>query len=159
LRLPNIVNIEYDTFMAAARTRRDPALHEAWGILMGLFHEQRRRFMSIVHELELAPQQLMALKALGERGSIPMSELAGELHCDTSNVTGIVDRLEDRGLVERRSAPHDRRVKLLELTGPGAELGREIGRRMSQPPPALQALSADDRRALRDILRRALPDE
>jgi MarR family transcriptional regulator, organic hydroperoxide resistance regulator len=134
-------------------------LHEAWGILMGLFHDQRRRFMSIVQEYELAPQQLMALKALGERGSIPMSELAGELHCDTSNVTGIVDRLEDRGLVERRSAPHDRRVKLLELTGRGAKLGREIGRRMKQPPPALQALSADDRRALRDILRRALPDE
>src|SRR6266516_2117480 len=112
---------------------RDPrAGAEAWGLLMRLFHDQRRRFTAVAQEFELAPQQIMALKALGERGSIPMNELAGELHCDTSNVTGIVDRLEDRGLVERRSAAHDRRVKLLELTERGAELGREVGSRLSQ---------------------------
>src|SRR5438874_8505452 len=126
--------MEYDVNMAVARTRRDSAaLEEAWGILMGLFHDQRRRFMSIAQEFELAPQQIMALKALGERGSIPMSELAGALHCDSSNVTGIVDRLEQRRLVERRSAANDRRVKLLELTERGVELGHEIGSRLSKP--------------------------
>ena len=40
-----------------------------------------------------------------------MSALAHALHCDNSNVTGIVDRLEAAGLVERRAAEHDRRVK------------------------------------------------
>ena len=123
---------------------------------MEIFHAQRKRFMSIAHEFELAPQQIQALKALGQRGPIPMNELAGVLLCDSSNVTGIVDRLEDRGLVVRQPAPHDRRVKLLELTARGAELGREVGRRMSQPPPGLDKLSAADQRALRDILRRAL---
>ena len=151
--------MDYHPYMAVVRSRGDAALQEAWGLLMGLFHDQRRRFMSIAQEFELAPQQIMALKALGERGSIPMNELAGELHCDTSNVTGIVDRLEDRGLVERRSAEHDRRVKLLELTERGAELGRELGSRLSQPPAPLQGLSAEDQRALRDILARALRHE
>ena len=121
---------------------------------MELFHAQRGRFMAIAQEFELAPQQIMALKALGQRGPMPMSELAGALRCDTSNVTGIVDRLEARGLVVRSSAPNDRRVKLLELTDPGAELGRELGRRMSEPPAGLSALSAADQRALRDLLRR-----
>jgi DNA-binding MarR family transcriptional regulator len=140
--------------MATAQRARRDAGTEAWELLMDLFHGQRRRFMAVAQEFELAPQQIMALKALAERGPIPMSELAGVLHCDSSNVTGIVDRLEDRGLVVRGSAPRDRRVKLLELTERGADLGREIGRRMSQPPPGLAALSAADRRALRDILRR-----
>src|SRR2546430_17653551 len=95
--------------MSVTPARDTQAAAEAWRLLMPLFHDHRRRFMSIAQEFELAPQQIMALKALGERGSIPMNELAGELHCDTSNVTGIVDRLEDRGLVKRRSAEHDRR--------------------------------------------------
>jgi DNA-binding MarR family transcriptional regulator len=121
---------------------------------MDVFHAQRRRFMAIAQEFELAPQQVMALKALGQRGPLPMSELAGVLQCDSSNVTGIVDRLEDRGLVVRGSAPHDRRVKLLELTESGAQVGRELGRRISEPPPGLAALGAADQRALRDLLRR-----
>lgn len=122
---------------------------------MDLFQAQRRRFMAIAQEFELAPQQVMTLKSLGRSGPMPMSELADVLACDSSNVTGIVDRLEDRGLVVRRPGPNDRRVKLLELTDRGAELGREIGRRMSQPPPGVAALPAADQRALRDILRRA----
>ena len=85
---------------------------------------------------------------------MPMSELANALSCDTSNVTGIVDRLEERGLVVRGSAPHDRRVKLLSLTDRGARMGSDIGARMTEPPPAIAALSAADQRALRDILRR-----
>src|SRR5437764_1386297 len=134
-------------------TKRTPAA-EAWDLLMDLFHGQRRRFMAIAQEFELAPQQLMAMKSLGLQGPMPMSELANALSCDTSNVTGIVDRLEERGLVVRGSAPHDRRVKLLSLTDRGARMGSDIGARMTEPPPAIAALSAADQRALRDILRR-----
>jgi MarR family transcriptional regulator, organic hydroperoxide resistance regulator len=140
--------------MATAQSARRAPGVEAWELLMELFHGQRRRFMAIAQEFELAPQQVMALKALGQRGPMPMSDLAGTLRCDTSNVTGIVDRLEDRGLVVRGSAPHDRRVKLLELTEHGAEIGRELGRRLSEPPAGLSALSASDQRVLRDLLRR-----
>src|SRR5881397_1605590 len=116
--------------MAIAGSARRSAGAEAWELLMELFQAQRGRFMAVAQEFELAPQQLATLKALGRHGPIPMSELAGILACDSSNVTGIVDRLEDRGLVVRRASPHDRRVKLLELTERGAELGAEIGRRM-----------------------------
>lgn len=144
--------------MGTTRVREKAPEAEAWGLLTRLFHDHRRRFMAIAHEFELAPQQIAALKTLGERGAIPMSELAGALECDTSNVTGIVDRLEQRGLVERHNDTKDRRVKLLELTDRGAELGREVGRRMRRPPPELMSLSAADQRALRDILRRAFDE-
>jgi DNA-binding MarR family transcriptional regulator len=85
-----------------------------------------------------------------------MSVLAGYLACDASNVTGLVDRLEGRGLVERRSAEHDRRVKLLCLTELGAEVRRRLMERMAEPPAAISALSAADLRALRDVMLRAV---
>jgi len=122
-----------------------------------LFMSQRTRFLAIAAELELAPAQLGALKSLEPGMPVPMSTLADALACDNSNVTGIVDRLEARGLVERRSAEHDRRVKMLVVTERGAALRRRLVERMSEPPPELAALSVADQRALRDIMRRALP--
>ena len=141
--------------MESATHPRTGVAAEAWELFMDLFHAHRRRFMAIAQEFELAPQQVMAMKALGQRGPMPMSDLAGALACDTSNVTGIVDRLEERGLVVRGSAPNDRRVKLLSLTDRGTRIGGEIARRISEPPAQFAALSAADQRALRDILKRA----
>ena len=89
-------------------------------LLEEIVFSQRPRFMAVIREYDLAPPHWIALRALGEPK--PMGELAKQLACDSSNVTWITDRLEERGLVERRSAEHDRRVKLLVLTpeGPAA---------------------------------------
>ena len=88
-----------------------------------------------------------------------MSDLAEALHCDNSNVTGIVDRLEDRGLVERRSATHDRRVKMLVVTERGAEVRERLAERLEEAPPPLAGLTPEDQRTLRDIMRRALDQD
>jgi DNA-binding MarR family transcriptional regulator len=85
-----------------------------------------------------------------------MSLLADKLFCDNSNVTGIVDRLEARGLIERHPAEHDRRVKLLVLTAEGERVRTIATRQMSQPPPAIAALPMEHKRALRDALRAAV---
>ena len=85
-----------------------------------------------------------------------MSELAQALFCDNSNVTGIVDRLEERGLVRREPAKGDRRVKLLVLTKEGERMRVEITKRMAEPPPPIASLSEKDQRQLRDILKRAV---
>ena len=87
-----------------------------------------------------------------------MSALADTLLCDASNVTGIVDRLEARGLIERREAPQDRRVKMLAVTPEGTRFRAPVGRRMAKPPQAIAELSGADQRSLRDVLRRALED-
>ena len=128
---------------------------EAWALMQRLFGPQRKRFMGLAAEYELSPPQLGALKALRPDHPVAMSELAAILGCDNSNVTGIVDRLEYRGLVERRPADHDRRVKLLALTDEGKALRTSLGDRLHAPPDELARLSADDQRALRDILQRA----
>jgi DNA-binding MarR family transcriptional regulator len=130
---------------------------EAWALIARLFAPKGKpRFVQIAHELGLAPQQAGALRALAE--PVPMGDLAAALHCDSSNVTGIVDRLEERGLVRREAAEGDRRVKMLVLTEDGERLRREITRRFSEPPAQLAALSKRDQKALRDILRRAIGD-
>ena len=120
---------------------------------------QKRRMFAIAGEFELAPAQVMALGRLEPGRPCAMSELAGALRCDNSNVTGIADRLESRGLVERRPGEHDRRVKMLHLTQEGAELREQLWERLSRPPEALAGLSAEDATALRDVLRRALRPE
>src|SRR6202158_848795 len=68
-------------------------------------------------ELHLTSPQAMLLHHLDD--PLPMNEVAGKLHCDPSNVTGIVDRLEGRGLIERQHLTKDRRVKHLALTAEG----------------------------------------
>jgi MarR family transcriptional regulator, organic hydroperoxide resistance regulator len=121
-----------------------------------LFHASRRRFLAVASEFELSPPQVRALAVLDPDRPVPMSELADALHCDNSNVTGIVDRLEDRGLVERRSASHDRRVKMLAVTERGAEVRERLAERLEQAPEPLARLSPDDQRLLRDIMRRTI---
>ena len=140
---------------AATRRRPSPA-GEAWALMYELFLASRRRFLAVASEFDLSPPQVRALGVLDPDRPVPMSELAEALHCDNSNVTGIVDRLEDRGLVERRSAPHDRRVKMLAVTERGAELRERLAERLERAPEALARLSPEDQRALRDIMRRAL---
>jgi MarR family transcriptional regulator, organic hydroperoxide resistance regulator len=128
---------------------------EAWVLLRDIAFLMKERIFAIASEFELAPTQVHALRILEPGEGAPMSALAGALHCDPSNITGITDRLEARGLIERRSAPHDRRVKLLALTPEGEAVRERISEAMDTPPPAIQSLSRADQRALRDLLRRA----
>ena len=134
----------------------DNPAQEAWGLLWRIMQANKPRFMALAQELGLAPMQLHALRLIEPGAELPMSSLAGLLFCDASNVTGIVDRLEARGLIERRPAPQDRRVKLLALTDEGVRVREAATRQMSQPPAAIAALPIEHQRALRDALRAAL---
>jgi DNA-binding MarR family transcriptional regulator len=137
-------------------TAASDAAREAWGLFWRIFLADKPRRLAVMTELGLSFQQSMALVRLQPGSPLPMSALAGELQCDNSNVTGIVDRLEAAGLAERRPAPHDRRVKAVALTQRGEDVRAEVERRAGQPPPELASLSDEDAAALRDILRRAL---
>jgi MarR family transcriptional regulator, organic hydroperoxide resistance regulator len=132
------------------------AAHEAQRLFFEIGMAQRQRAGAALAELGLTFSQAHALRLLDREEPTPMSALAEKLFCDASNVTGIADRLESRGLIERRSAEGDRRVKALVLTRAGAELRDRVYELMSEPPAPIAALSTADQRALRDILRRAL---
>jgi MarR family transcriptional regulator, organic hydroperoxide resistance regulator len=144
---------------AKAETEAPPLARDIWGLLIEVSMSRvRQRFLHTITDLGLSFPQAHALKVLRPGNPIPMRELADGLHCDPSNITGIVDRLGDRGLVERGSAPGDRRIKTLMLTEEGTALRMRLLDRLSEPPPGLGKLSADEQRQLHDLLRRALLD-
>ena len=144
------------SWLAGEVGRTDPG-SEAWSLMHWMMVSNKRRLVTTGGEFDLAPQQMIALRILGA-GPRKMSDLAHALFCDNSTVTGIVDRLEERGLVRREAAEGDRRVKLLVLTEEGEWMRTEITKRMAEPPPAIASLSENDQRTLRDILKRALED-
>lgn len=109
----------------------------------------------IAAEFGLTPPQLHLMRLLREQEALPMGQIAELLFCDASNVTAIVDRLEERGLIERHPNPEDRRVKLIAATGAGRELQTQAFARLFEPPPGIVALPAADQRALRDLLAKA----
>jgi DNA-binding MarR family transcriptional regulator len=106
---------------------------------------------------ELTPQQFHALQILERHPDSTMREFAENMFCDASNATGLVDRLEQRTLVERRAAVGDRRAKVVRLTAAGSRLYKRIDDAvMGEAPPAIAKLSAADQRLLREIVERAL---
>lgn len=125
---------------------------EAWDLLASLVYPPP--FLAIAQESGLRPATFGALRILDQPRA--MSEIAAFLRCDNSNVTGIVDGLEARGLAERTASPGDRRVKLIALTGDGVELRARALERLYAPPEQIAALPRADQRALRDLLRRAV---
>ena len=124
----------------------------AWQLLVRFFFAQREHLAIADSELELSPTQCHVLHLLEPGQPLPMGRLAQTLACHASNVTGLVDRLQARGLVERRLSPQDRRVKVLQLTSQGSRLRAHMLRRMTTGARPLSRLSRPQQRTLVEIL-------
>jgi DNA-binding MarR family transcriptional regulator len=121
--------------------------------LFALVDRLRAGYEGVVACFELSPPQAKALHYVAEAGPVPMRDLACRLRCDASNVTGIVDRLEQRGLVERHPAA-DRRVKILVATARGTEVARAVWTQVRTASPGVGELSPGERDQLLTLLRR-----
>ncbi|HYE98525.1 MAG TPA: MarR family transcriptional regulator, partial [Planctomycetota bacterium] len=107
-------------------------------------------------EFGVTGPQIWALRTIHAERGLTIGELAGRMYLHISTVSGILDRLEERGLIERRRSPEDRRVTRLEVTA----RGRAVLARAPEPPRSLvlrglQGLSRSELRNLRrsiDIL-------
>ena len=107
----------------------------------GAFKHWLRGSLSLVH--------LHVLTVLQVNGSLPMSKLAEELDVSVASLTGIVDRMESRGLVERRREPDDRRVVLVHPTDAGnAVFGEMAAARRQTLEPLLDRMTDDELHSL-----------
>jgi DNA-binding MarR family transcriptional regulator len=95
-------------------------------LLLQVIQLVKHRLHGVAEEYDLSVMQLSAFMVLTPDTMVPMSSLSHQLACDASSITGIVDRLEARGLAERRDNPADRRLKLVALTQTGAALQQKI---------------------------------
>ncbi|MEE1753347.1 MarR family winged helix-turn-helix transcriptional regulator [Streptomyces sp. SP18CS02] len=127
---------------------------ELIGTVVARYHEEYEQ-AAARHSLTGAQARVLGLLALEP---LPMRGIARSLRCEPSNVTGIVDRLEARGLVERRPDPADRRVKLAAATEEGRGTARRLREGLEFAREPLAGLSDEERAALRDLLRRMLGD-
>ena len=134
--------------------RASPHACDAWQLLIQLFFDQRANLPPLAAELQLSPAQCHVLHLIEPGRPMPMGQLAATLACDASNVTGLVDRLESRGLVRRHPSATDRRAKVLDLTPAGTRLRTLLLDRMTTPPATLKRLSVREQRALVRILTR-----
>ena len=133
-----------------------PSPGGAWPLVVRLFFTQRANLPPLAAEFRLSPAQCHVLHLIDPERPMPMGQLAETLACDASNVTGLVDRLESRGLVSRRPSAEDRRVKVLVLTPTGSRLRALLLDRMTAPPAALERLSLREQRELVRLLTRLL---
>ena len=138
-----------------AGTATDTAHREAWGLFWRIFVADKPRRWAALGDLGLTMMQGMALSQLDPGKPERMSALAERMQCDNSNITGIADRLEALGLIERRADPNDRRVKTLVLTPKGVELKAQVALRAGEPPPGFSSLTEAEAETLRDLLAKA----
>jgi DNA-binding MarR family transcriptional regulator len=132
-------------------TDRDACL--AWQLLVKFFFAQRAHLPTSRADADVSPVQCHVLHLIDPGRPLPMSRLAETLCCDASNVTGLIDRRESRGLVQRRPSADDRRVKVIHLTPAGSRLRSQLLRRMTAGSFPLSRLSRGQQRALVEIMR------
>ena len=125
---------------------------DIWRSIFEFFWSSGSRHALVSQELGLTPGHVKALLELVPGQPRPTGALADALHCDASNATWLVDRLEERGFVERGTVPTDRRVKTVVLTPLGAKTRAAVIERLYEPPEELLALDRDDLEALRASL-------
>ena len=106
-----------------------------------------------VATLNITPAQALALGFLHEEDRIPASELGKKTELDSATMTGILDRLEAAGLIERRGNPGDRRSILIHLTERGKVLGAEAARLIVEANQEfLRDLTEEERRVLHEMI-------
>ena len=137
----------------------DAALaNDAWRRLTDLFLGRKQQVMEIAAAHQLNPGAMNALLFLQPGEPCSMRTLADAWKCDASNVTWLVDRLEERGLAERRPHPSDRRVRTVALTRKGVRIRAQIETKLFEAPATFQQLTRDELQSLRSILQKLTPD-
>src|SRR5579864_2231324 len=133
--LRRIVYRQSEAGMPAGRRKKSPVAARTRGLdrkeceILAAFRYTLRRFLSFSEaaagEVGLAPQQyqaLLAIKGCAGRESVTINELAQQLLIKHNSAVGLVDRLENEGLVTRKTALEDRRKVNVKLTAKGSRI-------------------------------------
>lgn len=115
------------------------------------------RFAEGMGNLGLTPIQWSALLTALQRPGLDQSTLSREIYIDTSTVAGVLDRLESRGLLQRKASPEDRRLRLLYVTEEGQALLKDANIAVLDTQEwLLEPLTPNDRALFMDLMRRVL---
>lgn len=117
----------------------------------------RHDIAKIADLYDLSVMQLMTLCSLRPGEATRMNMISTLLVCDASNVTGIVDRLVQRGWISREEDVDDRRVKIIRLTTKGARLRETLIRQIdTTQPESMSVLDQGEFDTLHKLVKKAL---
>src|SRR6185295_8496105 len=128
--------------------------NDTWRRMTDLLHSRKEQVMAIAAAHRLNPGAMNALLFIEPGQPCSMRTLADAWKCDASNVTWLVDRLEEHGLAERRAHPGDRRIRTVALTRKGAKIRSQVEARLYEAPDILRELRARDLEVLAKVLRK-----
>ena len=113
----------------------------------------QRKVAEMLSEEGLTQPQFQALRIIARVGPTPMKGLSFEMLVTPANITGIIDRLESKQLVERMALQGDRRATIIGLTPKGRKLQERVATRYTNfMERALRALTADEQTTLIELL-------
>jgi DNA-binding MarR family transcriptional regulator len=116
-----------------------------------------KKLQDDLEKLGLTPPQFYVLACIGYSGRLPFSEIGVKMMVTVSNLTGIVDRLEEKGLVARERDSHDRRVVHVKLTDKGKKLYRvSVAAFEESVSEFFSALDKSEQKDLSTLLRKLL---
>lgn len=111
--------------------------------------------MTAIEDHRLTPTQYFAICRLHEHGSISQNQLGRLAAMDPATIQGVIQRLHDRGLIQRDRDDSDRRRIMLSLTPRGEQLCATLcGQAMRAHNDTLEPLSEDERESLASLLRK-----
>jgi DNA-binding MarR family transcriptional regulator len=137
------------------RPSKQAVADEVWGLLTGLMAARRDAAFAVAESYGLTMGDMKALLSLPDDQAPTMSGLAEVWACDASNVTWLVDRLEQLGCVQRQASLIDRRAKTVVLTERGRLAREQLRGAFTQAPEQLDRLNVEDLATLAALLHKA----
>jgi MarR family transcriptional regulator, organic hydroperoxide resistance regulator len=136
----------------AEPARPDPIAEEISSLFNRVAFRLKDHQFACLERFGLSAAQANALWRMEPRGSLSIGALAERFWIDPSNLSAPLEAMEERGLLVRRPAAHDRRVRTVRLTAEGRALRRRLMGCLFDEPPVVTGLNARERRAFRDLL-------
>ena len=126
-----------------------------WIVLMRCHHALSKIAQRSIEDTGLGLTDFVALEALLHKGPQTITEIQDRVLLASGSMTAAVDRLEEKGLIRRTSAPGDRRIKVLKLTPAGKRIAESaFGRHAAELESAMAVLTPTEKQELRAVLKK-----
>lgn len=135
---------------------KQASLEQSYLVLVHFLMMSKHRIIELGREYGLTAMQAMTLFLLERHRA--MHELKAVFNCDASNITGLVDGLEAKGLATRYEDPHDRRIKLVQLSAKGSKMRTALLTRAVDESRLLANLSDSEKTELIRLLAKITDD-
>jgi len=136
-----------------SRTETAEVDQEAYNSIIATYKVMRQSTLGLFSDEGLTESQFQALFLLAKSGPMLMRKMSDAMLVTPANITGIVDRLEEKKMVRRTPSKGDRRVTIIEITPEGRTVGDRLGKKKSElVQKALMAFTKDEQKTLNNLL-------